>query len=115
MLIAIINRTKKQSNSERLKVRLALLGNVVITPVDLTIIDDIEETEARVGVLQEQYREALSLCNLAVAIMEDNYIGDGTMDEIELCIHLGKPTILARSVDEALVKYCNRFQAKKEV
>jgi hypothetical protein len=100
MIVAIIGSTKYQKGMETLKCNLAVLGIAVYVPTKFYR----EVTKEEEDMLKGAYKIALSSCDLAVALCADNYIGNGTMEELNYCSSKHIPNVIASDIDDAVNK-----------
>lgn len=69
--------------------KLALEGNCVITPIDITRPKD-EYTKEDLFQLGLMHKEKIRISDAIFVVNVDGYIGDNTQSEIELARELGK-------------------------
>lgn len=69
--------------------KLALEGNCVITPIDITRPKD-EYTKEDLLQLGKMHKEKIRISDAIFVVNVDGYIGDNTQSEIELARELGK-------------------------
>ena len=69
--------------------KLALEGNCVITPIDITRPKD-EYTKEEILQLGKMHKEKIKISDAIYVVNVDNYIGSNTQSEIDLAQELGK-------------------------
>ncbi len=69
--------------------KLALEGNCVITPIDITRPKD-EYTKEEILQLGKMHKEKIKISDAIFVVNVDNYIGSNTQSEIDLAQELGK-------------------------
>jgi hypothetical protein len=69
--------------------KLALEGNCVITPIDITRPKD-EYTKEEILQLGKMHKEKIRISDAIYVVNVDGYIGSNTQSEIDLAKELGK-------------------------
>ena len=69
--------------------KLALEGNCVITPIDITRPKD-EYTKEEILQLGKMHKEKIKISDAIYVVNVDGYIGNNTQSEIDLAQELGK-------------------------
>lgn len=84
-----------QFNKEMAEIteKLALDGNCMITPIELTKSDKSAYSKENLAVLGTIHKEKIRLSDAILVVDVDGYIGESTKSEIEFAKTLGKDII----------------------
>ena len=88
-IITICGSYKYIKEIKEVAEKLALEGNCVITPIDITRPKD-EYTKEEILQLGKMHKEKIKISDAIYVVNVDNYIGSNTQSEIDLAQELGK-------------------------
>ena len=70
--------------------KMALQGNCMLTPIELTKSDKDAYTEEEASMLDQMHKEKIKLSNAILVVNVNGYIGNSTQSEIEYAKSLNK-------------------------
>lgn len=73
--------------------KLALQGNCMITPIELSKTNKEAYTEADVKMLEEMHKEKIKISDAILVVNVNDYIGSSTQKEIEYAKSLNKEVL----------------------
>lgn len=91
-IITVCGSYKYIDRIKEIAEKLALEGNCVITPIDITRPKD-EYTKEDLLQLGKMHKEKIRISDAIYVVNVDGYIGDNTQSEIDLALELGKEVI----------------------
>lgn len=73
--------------------KLALQGNCMITPIELSKTNKEAYTEAHVKMLEKMHKEKIKISDAILVVNVNDYIGSSTQKEIEYAKSLNKEVL----------------------
>lgn len=89
-IITVCGSYKFKKEMMEITEKMALKGNCMITPIDLTKHDKDAYTEEEILMLGKIHREKIKLSDSILVVNVDGYIGSSTSSEIEYAKSLDK-------------------------
>lgn len=91
-IITVCGSYKFQKEIKEIAEEMALKGNCMITPIDITK-DKNAYTKENFLQLGKMHKEKIRISDAILVVNKDNYIGDNTKSEIEYAKSLNKEII----------------------
>ena len=92
-IITVCGSHRYWHDIKRIAEKLALEGNCVLTPIELTRSDKDAYTAEELALLGQMHKEKVRLSDAIFVVNVDGYIGDSTKAEIGLAQSLHKEII----------------------
>lgn len=89
-IITVCGSYKFKKEITEITEKMALKGNCMITPIDLTRQDKNAYTEEEILMLGKMHKEKIKLSDAILVVNVDGYIGNSTNNEIEYAKSLKK-------------------------
>ena len=92
-IITVCGSYKFKKEMVEITEKMALEGNCMLTPIDLSNPDKNAYTEDDFLILGKEHREKIKLSDSILVVNVNDYIGDSTKSEIEYAKSLNKEII----------------------
>lgn len=92
-IITVCGSYKFKNEMMEITEKMALQGNCMITPIELTRPDKDAYTEEEVLLLAEMHKEKIKISNAILVVDVNGYIGNSTNNEIKYAKLLNKEII----------------------
>ena len=92
-IITVCGSYKFKKEMLEITEKMALKGNCMITPIDLTKKDKDAYTEDEILMLGKMHKEKIKLSDAILVVNVNGYIGNSTNSEIEYAKSLNKEII----------------------
>lgn len=89
-VITVCGSYKFKNEIKQITEMMALKGNCMITPIDLTKQNKDAYTEEQILMLGKMHKEKIKLSDAILVVNVNGYIGDSTKSEIEFAKSLNK-------------------------
>lgn len=89
-IITVCGSYKFEKEMKEITEKMALEGNCMITPIDLTKPNKEAYTEEQALMLDRMHKEKIKLADAILVVNVNGYIGDSTKSEIEFAKSLNK-------------------------
>ena len=89
-VITVCGSYKFKNEIKEITETMALKGNCMITPIDLTKQNKDAYTEEQILMLGKMHKEKIKLSDAILVVNVNGYIGDSTKSEIEFAKSLNK-------------------------
>lgn len=89
-VITVCGSYKFKNEIKQITEIMALKGNCMITPIDLTKQNKEAYTEEQILMLGKMHKEKIKLSDAILVVNVNGYIGDSTKSEIEFAKSLNK-------------------------
>ena len=89
-VITVCGSCKFKKEIKEITEKMALKGNCMITPIDLTRKDKNTYTEEEIMILGKMHKEKIKLSDAILVVNVNDYIGNSTKSEIEYAKSLNK-------------------------
>lgn len=89
-IITVCSSYKFKKEMAEITEEMALKGNCMITPIDLTKVDKDAYTKDELLMLGKMHKEKIKLSDAILVVNVNGYIGDSTKSEIEYAKSLNK-------------------------
>lgn len=89
-VITVCGSCKFKNEIKQITEMMALKGNCMITPIDLTKQDKEDYTEEQILMLGKMHKEKIKLSDAILVVNVNGYIGNSTKSEIEFAKSLNK-------------------------
>ena len=89
-IITVCGSYKFKKEMMEITEKLALKGNCMITPIELTKKSKDAYTEDELSILGKMHKEKIKVSDAILVVNVDNYIGSSTKSEIEYAKSLNK-------------------------
>lgn len=89
-IITVCGSHKFKKEMIEITEKMALEGNCMITPIELTMKDKDSYTEAQALLLDQMHKEKIKLADAILVVNVNDYIGKSTNSEIEFAKSLKK-------------------------
>lgn len=89
-IITVCGSYKFKKEMMEITEKLALKGNCMITPIELTKQSKDAYTEDELSMLGKMHKEKIKVSDAILVVNVDNYIGSSTKSEIEYAKSLNK-------------------------
>lgn len=89
-IITVCGSYKFEKEMKEITEKMALEGNCMITPIDLTKPNKEAYTEKQAIMLDKMHKEKIKLADAILVVNVNGYIGNSTKSEIEFAKSLNK-------------------------
>ena len=98
-IITVCGSYKFEKEMTEITEKMALEGNCMITPIDLTKPNKEAYTEEQALMLDRMHKEKIKLADAILVVNVNGYIGNSTKNEIEYAKNNGKKVIYHEKID----------------
>ena len=89
-IITVCGSYKFKKEMTEITEKMALQGNCMLTPIELTKSDKDAYTKEEATMLDQMHKEKIKLSNAILVVNVNGYIGNSTQSEIEYAKTLNK-------------------------
>lgn len=89
-IITVCGSCKFKKEMTEITEKMALQGNCMLTPIELTKSDKDAYTEEEASMLDQMHKEKIKLSDAILVVNVNGYIGNSTQSEIEYAKTLNK-------------------------